>query len=514
LDESLIIRQELIKKLNRDLVRESDEAMKQSIQADIDTLQAEIVQVEAEIDLVVLGLQARQFKKESAEPEPVDIKTEIAQVFEPIVLSLERATEPARRMEELRQLAEQTEGRIAIAQATLDSIAVFQNAETEYPEALKLRLNRYNAVWQSRLQEAQNLGVALDEQLEVARRAQGNSFKQFTQDFGSFIFNRGASLLLALGMGIGFILLCQAIRLAIANFFRRRRGGVLSAALRIFSMAISLIGVVGGFVIAMTIFNIRHDWLMLAMSLLLALAVTWTFIRSLPVLLEQVRVLLNLGAVREGERTLVNGLPYRIDRLSWYSQLSNPDLKGGTLVYPVRELLGMHSRPVTPGEAWFPTRIGDWIVRNGRHFEVIDQTPEHVIIRRPGGSEDFIPVQEFLGTEFEVLTDGYRAKYEFGLDYKHLKDAVEKIPKKIEDAVKEKITSEFGDDSITNAEVRFIGLGESDLKFDVLADMAPGLGEHWRRMQVHLNKAVVEACVKNKWSIPYPQLVVHQNKVN
>jgi hypothetical protein len=296
----------------------------------------------------------------------------------------------------------------------------------------------------------------------------------------------------------------------LANFFRRRKNGVLSATMRVFALVINIIGVIGGFVIAMTIFNIRHDWLMLAMSLLLALAVTWTFIRSLPVLLEQVRILLNLGAIREGERTLVNGLPYRIDRLSLYSKLSNPDLVGGTLVFPVRELIGMHSRPVTDGEAWFPTKVGDWIVRNHQHFQVVDQTPEHVIIKRPSGSEDFVPVQEFLDTEFQVITDGYCAKYEFGLDYKHLKDAAVKISPILEETVSAEIKKILGADTLQSVEARFMGLGDYELKFEILVNLGPGAGDHWRRAQMYINKAVVDACVKHKWSIPFPQLVVHK----
>ncbi len=510
LSETVTARQKRLADLGREMSRTSKDIDKVALQIEIDALALEITQVEQEMDLVVLGLQARQYSKDNGEQEPVNISEEIARVFEPIIMSIERATEPARRMEELRQLADQAEKRIVIAQNTLDSINGFRDTEVKYPKDVKERLDKHHELWQNRLQEAQNIDIALKEQLAATRRARGNSLKQFSEDFGGFILNRGASLLMAMVLGFGFILLCQIIISSTSYWYRRSHNDVLSASMRIFSMLISLIGIIGGFVIAVTIFNIRQDWLMLAMSLLLALALSWTFVKSLPALGEQTRLLMNLGAVREGERTLVNGLPYRIERLSMYTKLVNPSLSGGEMIYPVRELIGMHSRPVTDGEAWFPTQIGDWIVRDGKHYQVTKQTPEHVIIRRPGGAEDFVPAQEFMDTLFEVISDGYRAVYEFGLDYKHLDVARTEIPERINQCVKDHIGDILGDEALVAVDTRFVGLGDSALSFTVLADVGAGLGSEWKKMQKYLNHAVVEACLTQNWDIPFPQLVVHK----
>jgi len=512
LNKTLELRHKQAQDLNKAYKAATKPTEKAALQIEISVLNAEILQTEEEIDLVVLGLQARQFSKEGTESAPVDIKKEVARVFEPIVLSLERATEPARRMEELRQLSEKADQRIQTAQATLDHIAIFREADVEYSPDLKERLDKYEELWQNRLSEAQSVSTALAEQLQAAKNAQGNSFKQFSQDFGSFIINRGASLLLALGLGVGFIFLCQLIRMSAAAFYRKNHNGVLSASMRVFSMALTLIGIIGSFFIAIMIFNIRNDWLMLALSLLLGLAISWTFVRSLPAIMEQTRVLLNLGAVREGERTIVNGLPYKIERLSLYSKLVNPALKGGALIYPVRELIGMHSRPVTAGEAWFPTQIGDWIVRTGSFYEVMNQTPEHVTICKPSGAQDFVPVQEFLGAEFEVISNGYAAIYVFGLAYKHLDEAREVIPDIVNAAIKARVKKELGFDALKAVDTRFVSLGDSALQFKVFATMAPGFGHTYGVIQKHINRAVVDACLANDWEIPFPQMVVHKGE--
>ena len=510
LSETFVERREHLDELNTDLGKAEEEAQKTTITAEIETLTEEILLVQSEIDLIVLGLQAQQYSKDNGEVAPVDIKKEIGRVFEPIVFSLERATEPARRMEELRKLSEQARARVDLAQDTLLHLKIFDIPDSDYPKDVQERLDRYKGVWESRLQEAQGLADALDEQFLSAQRVNRSSVSQFGKDFAGFIINRGASILLALGLAFGFALLCQALRMAISRFYRKRHGGVLSAAMRVIAMALSFIGVLGGFLIALSIFNMRHDWLLLAMGLLLGLGVSWTFVRSLPSFIEQSRVLLNLGAVREGERTVINGLPYKIERLGMYSKLVNPDIKGGALTYPVRELIGMHSRPVIDGEAWFPTKIGDWILRHNNFFEVIDQTPEHVILRKGSGAEDFVPVSEFLSTEFELISNGYTSVYNFGLGYQYLSDAREIIPEIIDAKVRERIAKELGDDALLNVMTRFVALGDSALSFKILAVMGSGHGSMYGAMQKFLNRAVVDACLEHNWEIPFPQLVVHK----
>ena len=510
LSAALAERQQHLKELNADFAKAKEEAKKAALETEIAALTEEVLHVQEEIDLIVLGLQSQQFSKDGGEASQVDLKKEIARVFEPIVFSLERATEPARRMEELRKLSDQADARTQIARETLKHLEIFNAPGADYPKNVQERLDNYKEVWDSRLKEAEGLASALNEQLQSAQRVNSSSVSQFAHDFGSFIRNRGASILYALGMAAGFIFICQMLRMALSKLYRKSHNGVLSAPMRMLAMALTFIGVVGGFVIAVSIFNLRQDWLLLAVSLLFAMGVGWTFVRSLPSFLQQSRVLLNLGAVREGERTVINGLPYKIERLGMYSKLINPDLKGGELIYPVHELIGMHSRPVTEGEVWFPTKIGDWILRDGSFFEVINQTPEHVVIRKGSGAEDFIPVAEFLGTQFELISNGYARVYHFGLGYQHLSDAREIIPQIIDEKVRERMKIEMGEDALKNVLTRFVALGDSALDFKVLAVMGPGHGADYGVIQKHLNRAVVDACLEHSWEIPFPQLVVHK----
>ncbi len=513
LGQTLEARRTRLGELSDQLQKTEDEAEQTEFQGEIDKLTAEITQAEGEIEIVVLGLLSREFTEigeEQNQTDKFDLGTEVGAIFQPLIVSLERATEPSRRMEQLRQLSKQTNRKQEIANATLEHIQQFRLENVKYPEYLEQRLTGYEENWGTRLQESIDLGNALTEQLDAAERAKGNTLTRFAEDFGNFVINRGANLILALGGGLGFLILCQFLRIGLANVYRQKRTGVVSAPVRIIGMLISMIGIVGAFVIAITIFNIRHDWLMLAMSLLLALAISWSFVRALPTMMEETRVLLNLGSVREGERTIVNGLPYRIERLSLYSKLVNPALNGGSLIFPVREMINMHSRPVIEGEAWFPTEIGEWIVRDGKHYEITNQSPEHVILKRPGGSEDFVPVQEFLDTLFETLSDGYRRSHIIGLSYNHLDIASDVIPGILSKAVRKRVAARIDTDSILEIETRLVELGSSSLDFKILVDVGLGQGEHWEKIRTDIANGAIDACLENGWEIPFPQLVVHK----
>jgi hypothetical protein len=73
---------------------------------------------------------------------------------------------------------------------------------------------------------------------------------------------------------------------------------------------------------------------------------------------------LDLGSVRQGERLIHGGIPWRVDALNMYCDFSNPDLTGGTMRLPVKELFGLHSRPADSKES-SRRRIKWWCCGSG-----------------------------------------------------------------------------------------------------------------------------------------------------
>jgi hypothetical protein len=76
----------------------------------------------------------------------------------------------------------------------------------------------------------------------------------------------------------------------------------------------------------------------------------------------EVTLLLNLGAVREGERVMYNGIPWLVRSLNFYTRLVNPELEGGDIRLPLRDFHDLRSRSFDANEPWFPTRLNDWVI--------------------------------------------------------------------------------------------------------------------------------------------------------
>ncbi len=127
----------------------------------------------------------------------------------------------------------------------------------------------------------------------------------------------------------------------------------------VLAMAIAVLVAVAGIII---VFYTRGDWLLLTLVVIFLIGVAWAGKTAIPPYLEQIRMILNLGSVREGERVIYEGLPWKVTRLGFYTTFTNPNLMGGRLRIPIRDVMGMISRPVEQREVWFPSETDDWVV--------------------------------------------------------------------------------------------------------------------------------------------------------
>ncbi|MDB4358824.1 mechanosensitive ion channel family protein, partial [Verrucomicrobiales bacterium] len=224
------------------------------------------------------------------------------------------------------------------------------------------------------------------------------------------------------------------------------------------------------------------------------------------------RILLNLGEVREGERVILNGLPWRIERLSFYSILKNDQLRGGIIRLPVKVLGDCISRPISEeGEMWFPCNEGDWVdLPDEGRGRIIAQTPEYVQMVKLGGAKITIPTIDFLSKAPKNLSQNFRIKSTFGIDYKHQADCTDKIPETLWAYITKGIYTIIDDrESLLSLKVEFSSAGASSLDYEIIADFG---GEHAPRYEMllrALQRLAVECSNENGWEIPFTQITLH-----
>ena len=262
--------------------------------------------------------------------------------------------------------------------------------------------------------------------------------------------------------------------------------------------------------VTLAVFNARNDWVLLGGGALLLFALAWTLVKSLPETVEQIRTLLNMGSVQEGERLQFDGLPWRVAKLDFHTVLENPALEGGDLMLRVRDLAGHYSRPIAPSEGWFPTAKDDWVLLDDDKIaQVVVQTPGYVTLRKLGGAKMMVPSSSFVDAPPVNLSHGFRVEIEFGLDYGLQARATNEVVDTMRTWLEERLPQQLPEDALRNLEVEFFAAGASSLDYEIEVDLAGSAASEYEEVGRIVSRLIVDCCTQHGWGIPFPQLQVH-----
>ncbi|MGD1956425.1 MAG: hypothetical protein ACFBZ9_14565 [Sphingomonadales bacterium] len=498
------LREELVI-LRRQLPNAEDEIARADIEEEIITKRAELDQVSKRIEELATGIEASDYNLTS--DQEFDLQTELQQLIEPFVSIMKSATEEARNIERLRRIEQNARAQKAVADRAVDGIETLIEDATE--PVSKARLATLLKIWREKAQAAGDLAVSTERQLELKLSEQEDVTESSGAAIREFLSTRGRNLLYGfIAFGVVFVGLRLVGRGIGAT---QRKGTRRSFGRRLFQLVFAVLTVILAYVAMLSVFNSLNDWLLFGLGILLLLAVIWLVLKTLPSLIEQTTLLLNLGAVQEGERIMFNGVPFLVEKLDFYTNLSNPKLRGGHFTIPVSELSGFHSRPVAKDEVWFPTEEGDVVIlEDERWGRIVFQSPEAVVMQDDGGSDITFETPAFLGLTPRNMSHGYRTESEFGVDYKHQAIATTDIPRIMAEDVRKDIERTFGAEKVRNVAVEFIRAGDSALIYEVEADMTGAAAWQWEEVMFALAKFATDSCTRNGWNIPFPHLSIHK----
>lgn len=252
------------------------------------------------------------------------------------------------------------------------------------------------------------------------------------------------------------------------------------------------------------------DWLLLSLLLLVLFAFAWTSRQFIPKFIQELKLILNLGTVREGERLFFEGIPWLVKEIGFHVTLHNPRLEGGIIRVPVGKLVGLSSRQFVKEEEWFPTNQGDWIFFGEETFgQVVSQTPEQVILLNKGARQVYL-TPEFLTLKPRNLSAGYTLVIKFGLDYSLQKDICEDIPDKFLNFLEKEFKEQFESKppAFSFIKVKFDTAGPSSLDLLVLIGVNANQGENYFSIRRDVNRALVAVCNMEGYIIPFNQMTV------
>jgi len=477
-------------------------------------LQSEIARIEYDFESVATGIDVRAF--DLGLESDFNLMEQVEGLLEPMLSELHAVTEAPREMERLRGVLEYAKDHETLAQAAVEQLdrllELAENAENAeaIPEELREHLEGSRDNWQKRLRELDNQRTVAQFQLDQREARKESILDSAGNVLGKFFRTRGLNLLLSAAAFLAILLGLRGAHSGARWLLRKRSNRERKFYARLIDVVyfgFSGVAALGG---ALLVLYSVGDWSLLGVAILMLFGIAWASKNAIPVFFEQLRLLLNLASVREGERIIMDGLPWRVARLSLHAQMVNPDLAGGQMRVPLRDLTGLRSRASAAGERWFPTKRKDWILLDGERLgHVVFQSPEIVRVELQGGSIVTFPTTEFLEARVENLSTGFRIDQRFGIDYAHQAICTDEVPTKMRAFLIEALHARFEPAHLRELKVEFLEAGASSLDYAVLADFEPGAAPQYMEIKRALQSLLVDLCNREGWNIPFTQITLH-----
>jgi hypothetical protein len=261
----------------------------------------------------------------------------------------------------------------------------------------------------------------------------------------------------------------------------------------------------------MVVFYLAEDWVLFSLGILLLLGIALMLRHALPKYWSQAQLYLNIGPVREGERILMDGLPWEVQEINFYCKLINPEADISQRI-PLSDLVEEKSRPVRTHEPWFPCKNGDWVILNdGVRGKVTGISMELVQLVQRGGAHVTYTTSDFLSHSPKNLSTNFRIKETIGISYSLQQESTSDIPEKLQTYLLQRIKDEGYEEALLNLRVEFSLANESSLDLTVIADFKGEVGDLYNRFRRAIQRWCVDACSFYQWEIPFPQMTLHRS---
>lgn len=492
--------------LQSELRSDASRGREAEIEGEIRTLSAELAELNRNFAELAAGVDPASVDADQS-PEELELSREVRDLLGPLVNELKRATSRPREIDRLRTEIAEREKRLELIQGAMDRLAESRAAVVD--EALQSALEDEERSW-IRRRNALSASLQVARQKLEQRLGERQSIAQAVEDlFQLFFKSRGRNLLLALLATVAFLFGIRRLRTFLSGrpALSRRAESFEGRVLSLASTVFTVLGAVLVFLLSLYFFG---DWVLLILVLLLILGLIWTSKQAIPRFWSQTVLILDMGVVREGERVVYAGLPWKVDSISFYSQLSNPALVGGSIRLPIDDLASLRSRPWQDDEPWFPTEPGDVVLlADGRPARVEFQSIEGVRVHTPGGNRLVIPASEFAGGTVEKLSAGYRVSITFGLDYGDQAEITTTMRETLARGLETRWRSGRWADDVASLAVEFQEAGASSLDYFVRIDMKGASAFDLQAQKRTLARDCVDVCNENGWVIPFTQLTLH-----
>jgi hypothetical protein len=508
LQQSIEFKQEAARKLTEQLKQITEPAERLEAEQKIGRIRNEISSLQKSFEHIALGGINQSVLADQPE-QKINWKDELEQISRPLISTLKEFTAKPRQMDALRRDIDRYQEQLEEIEKALQKLSYFN--DQKMPPQVAEQVSRLQSDWQIRRDDASRA-------LEIARfkldslKVEGTTWQTSVWEaVTEFFLGRGLTLFLAAIVSVAIWLVLKGLlELYWRWLYRIRRDlGTTRAPLvlysyRLFTAIIIMLAV-------LMVFYVRGDVLLITLALVALAGVALSLRQTLPRYAAELRLLLGIGPVREDERLVYDGVPFKVISLSVYSILRNPLLEG-VLRLPLHAMSEFTSRQAGE-EPWFPCRPDDYILlADGSYGRVLRQTIElvEVLVR---DARVQIHTSDFLDQNIRNLSqEGFGIACTFGVDYQHQAICLDKVPTLLREAIIARFDQAGMKDDVQDIVVEFKEAGASSLDYQIYMVLNGRAAKAYFKAQRMIQQACVDTCNREGWVIPFTQITVHSGE--
>jgi hypothetical protein len=438
-----------------------------------------------------------------------NFQADLIEMFSPILNEMKSLSEKPRRMETMKKELADYQGKLEKITVALSNIERVSHHNTD-PE-LKKQLDALMEYWQQKNRELTSLNEATQRKIDTELAKEVPMTTAIKEAVSSFFKERGQHLFFSI---LAFILIYMLFQFFQRLFYTHnplRKKDKYMVEANLADLAFSVLTFVAAIGAMLMVLYISGDWLILSIVGLIFLGLAWAARNTLPLYVEQIKLLLNFGTVRHGELLVYEGISYEVAEIGMYTYLSNPRLTGGSVRLPIKDLIGMRSRTFdAEKELLFPCNKGDWLLLNGSRLQVTEQTPQYVELEYYG-SPEAMPTAKFLSQHIRNLSaKPFWAGVIFQVNFEYRTHFVEMCDK-IKVAIAEDMNRRGMADKVLGDWVELDELTDSALGIRVWLQLSPDVASKYSDVRMWIAQTLMTLSAKEDWEIPYPELLLHHS---
>jgi len=463
-----------------------------------------------EQELLLIELNNSDFDRTGILPltsSDFDWKENISVILQPLLASLSALTEKPRETSELESQTLYIKKRIKALEQGIKVLDDIKQEHSNNDENIAT-LTMISNYWKEQLEKAHLAKKLLKEKAAAIDRKVPIS-EHVNTSIGRSITKKALTLLWAF--------LAAAATFFAANYIaslftklegraRTQKGRLIS---RIWHFTIRIFALLLAITSFFFVMYLRAEWLLLGIGLVVLFIIAIGLKDTLPDYLIEMRTMLNLGSVKEGERIIFKGIAWQVKSLGLYCHLHNPDLDAHAQI-SLAQLADMHSRPFHDDEPFFPTRLGDWVIlSDGTRGYVELQSAENVILN------SFASLITYATTDFLALSPKNLSIRDnivttvFGIDYCYQEKITTECLQQLTEFIRSAEKPDNYQNVIIDIKVDFKTANASSLDFLIIAIVSGAGAEYLFSIERWLQSVCVDAANHYGWTIPFQQITLH-----